>query len=221
MDSEAAHQESIHFSLGNQGIFLTPEEHVALIGNSFDAIAERLGKQVGCDVDKLVQDKRSHFRELQKRGIPPIQHVVDFAKLLAREKSRRGLKLAVASAAPKSDILAHLIHDLHIDHLFDLVLSGRDDLMDYSDPEGVNKPKPYIYQHAAKELGLTPQECVAIEDSFSGVRAGKSAGCFTIAVPNQYTCKHDLSEADLEIASFAGISIDLFFKMIADVRIGS
>lgn len=32
-------------------------------------------------------------------------------------------------------------------------------------PEGVNKPKPYIYLHAAKILGLSPDERVVIEDS--------------------------------------------------------
>ncbi|ORY12956.1 HAD-like domain-containing protein [Clohesyomyces aquaticus] len=42
-------------------------------------------------------------------------------------------------------------------------------------PKPTSKPDPAIYLHACKELGVTPGECVAVEDSKSGATAAKNA----------------------------------------------
>ncbi len=46
------------------------------------------------------------------------------------------------------------------------------------------KPKPDIYIYAAKQLGLDPSECMALEDSPNGVRSASGAGCVTVMVPD-------------------------------------
>lgn len=46
------------------------------------------------------------------------------------------------------------------------------------------KPAPDIYLEAAKRLGVDPKECLVFEDATSGCRAGKSAGCTVVAVPD-------------------------------------
>src|SRR5262249_53665661 len=122
-------------------------------------------------------------------------------------------KLAVASGARKEEILQNL-KSLNIEHYFDVILSGRDDLSEYQDLEGTNKPKPYVYLKVAQELGFKPEECVAIEDSRTGVTSAVKPGCFTIAVPNDYTQQHDLSHAHMKIKSFEGLSINDFFLMV-------
>lgn len=38
------------------------------------------------------------------------------------------------------------------------------------------KPSPDIFLYAAEKIGVSPEECLVIEDSINGVRAGKSAG---------------------------------------------
>ncbi|HWT09809.1 MAG TPA: HAD family phosphatase [Roseomonas sp.] len=45
--------------------------------------------------------------------------------------------------------------------------------------EDVDRPKPYpdIYLAAAAACGAAPQDCVVIEDSVPGLRAGLAAGC--------------------------------------------
>ena len=44
------------------------------------------------------------------------------------------------------------------------------------------KPDPEPYQKGAAKLNLPPSECVVIEDAPSGVRAGKAAGAWVLAV---------------------------------------
>ena len=46
------------------------------------------------------------------------------------------------------------------------------------------KPKPDIYLYAAQQLGLPPEQCMALEDSPNGVRSASAAGCMTVMVPD-------------------------------------
>ena len=46
------------------------------------------------------------------------------------------------------------------------------------------KPYPDIYEYACRKMGLRPQDCYAVEDSFNGIRSAISAGCRTIMVPD-------------------------------------
>lgn len=54
------------------------------------------------------------------------------------------------------------------------------------------KPAPDIYLLAAEKLGLTPQECAAVEDSPNGITSAYRAGMFPIMIP-------DLSQPDSEL----------------------
>jgi len=214
VDSENAHYCAWKFALQNQGSDLTIEAYRLYVGNPAETISILLSKKLGKNcADEILKDKRAYFHELQSKGLPPIQDTVDLICKLANKKTNYGFKLGVASAAGKQEILVHLKHH-GIEHLFDVIISGRDDLSEYNDPEGHNKPKPYIYLHAAKRLNVEPKECVVIEDSSTGVKAGVDAGCFTIAIPNSYSCYHDFSLAHLKLQSFASITVDQFLQMI-------
>ena len=46
------------------------------------------------------------------------------------------------------------------------------------------KPHPEPYLLAAERLGVRPDDCIAIEDSPTGVRSALAAGCSVIAVPH-------------------------------------
>jgi len=65
-----------------------------------------------------------------------------------------------------------------------------------SDEIANGKPHPDIYLECARQLGEKPSQCIVIEDSSNGCVAGKSAGCYVIAVPSEYTIKQDFSMAD-------------------------
>jgi beta-phosphoglucomutase-like phosphatase (HAD superfamily) len=50
------------------------------------------------------------------------------------------------------------------------------------------KPAPEVYLEAAKRLQVQPEECLVFEDALAGVKAGKSAGCRVVAIPDpRYT----------------------------------
>jgi beta-phosphoglucomutase len=70
----------------------------------------------------------------------------------------------------------------------------------------IGKPNPAIYFHTAKQLGLTPADCVVIEDSAHGIRAAKSAGMFCIGI-NSSKNPSQLKEADIIIEGYADIDL--------------
>ncbi len=52
--------------------------------------------------------------------------------------------------------------------------------------EARNKPAPDVYLGTARRLGLSPGNCVAFEDSGSGLVSAHTAGMRTVAVPADF-----------------------------------
>ncbi len=111
-------------------------------------------------------------------------------RILSRFRGR--LKLAVATGA-QGEFLRIVIDVLGLEAVFD-VLQDSDDIE-------TGKPDPAIFLSACRRLGLPPSSCAVLEDSGNGVLAGRRAGCFVIAVPNEFTRSHDFSPADFVAAS--------------------
>lgn len=214
VDSEHLHFSAWRHVASKRGMELTKETYATLAGNSVDYISQKLHEITNIDsAEAIGKDKVAFFKKLQKKGCPPIQRTLNFVKQLASQKHLLGIKLGVASAAHKDEILINLDH-LGLTKDFDIVISGKDDLNQYKDPEGVNKPKPYIYLHVAKCLKLDPTQCVAFEDSSFGIASATNAGMITFAVPNEFTLHHDFSQASFIIEPATPLEIPKFFEMI-------
>jgi HAD superfamily hydrolase (TIGR01509 family) len=73
------------------------------------------------------------------------------------------------------------------------------------------KPAPDVYLEAARRLDVEPTSCAAIEDSHGGIRAAKSAGMYTIAVPNRSypPDEESLAQADVVLDSIGELTPDL------------
>ena len=75
-----------------------------------------------------------------------------------------------------------------------------------SDRVTKGKPDPEPYRKGAELLGLDPLDCLVIEDSASGARAGKAAGCKVLAT--LFSHRHDeLEAADYVVKSLADVKI--------------
>ncbi|MEI4271304.1 HAD family phosphatase [Klenkia sp. LSe6-5] len=71
-------------------------------------------------------------------------------------------------------VLEHLRADLGTEP-FEVTVCG--------DEVPARKPDPAPYRQAMAALGLGPAECVVVEDSLTGSRAGLAAGCPVLVVP--------------------------------------
>ena len=75
-----------------------------------------------------------------------------------------------------------------------------------SESVNLGKPNPEPYQLGASQLGLTPADCLVIEDSPSGIRAAKSAGCIVVAVESSHASE-ELKEADWIVSSLEELEL--------------
>jgi beta-phosphoglucomutase len=194
-------------ALASAGIEFSIEEYMPLVGHSSKNILQMIKQSKKIEIsDEIIELKNAKYKTLQKQGVPAIQAMVDFARHLSVNKLKLGLVLGLASSAPKAEILTNL-GQIGLENAFDLVISGSDDLDNYVDGEGKNKPKPYIYIEASKRLNILPEFCLVFEDTKAGVDAAADAGMIPIAVPNQFTLNHDFSKALRILSSHEELSI--------------
>jgi HAD superfamily hydrolase (TIGR01509 family) len=134
--------------------------------------------------------KSRYFRRLVRRGRVPLRPGV--ARLMNEAKAE-GLRLAIVTSASRSTLAPILRHSLGaaLVRQFDVLVCGRD--------VRHKKPAPDLYLLALARLELAPGECVAIEDSQSGLAAATAAGIATIVTTNDNTAHEDFAGARLVV----------------------
>lgn len=121
-----------------------------------------------------VRNKRIELMNafIEKEGVelkPGIKELLAYLK-------EKGIKTSIATSSPIERTEKYLA-SVGLTGAFDKLISG------YMVQKG--KPEPDIYELAAKEVGLTPQECLAIEDSPSGLLSASRAKCYPVMIPDQ------------------------------------
>ena len=132
------------------------------------------------------QRKSAIYREIVGAGkIPPRPGV----KRLSEEALERGWTLAVASTSAQESVDAVLRRAMGeaTAARFALVLAG--------DVVKAKKPAPDIYLLAAERLGVSPAECVVVEDSNNGLEAASAAAMRCVVTVSGYTREEDFSKA--------------------------
>lgn len=107
-------------------------------------------------------------------------------------------KIGLASSTKKDVVVAELTNTNLIQY-FDQIVGG--DMITKS------KPHPDIYLKACSLLSEEPSNCIAIEDSFNGIRSAYSANMKPIMVP-------DLVAPNSEMKEKSFIILDNLFKVI-------
>jgi mannitol-1-/sugar-/sorbitol-6-/2-deoxyglucose-6-phosphatase len=174
VDTERLWQQVESAWLVTYGTAYDPIRHHPLIGLAMPEYVAGMKRVYGLSGDVV-----SLRHELEGRLLHVIQTqtVVKTGvnELLAWVQTQ-GLAFAVASNSPRNIIEATLGSQPNWHDLFQVVCSA-DDV-----PQG--KPAPDIYLYAAAQLGVKPEHCIAIEDSYNGVRAAIRAKMTCMAVPD-------------------------------------
>ena len=133
----------------------------------------------GVDPQKMLDKVWQVGNERFARGVPCKPGLMELLELL----EVRGLPRIVASSSPRNMIEQNL-QTTGTARYFHDVVCGADVKR--------SKPAPDIFLEAARRLKLDIHDCLVLEDSFNGVRAGHAAGAVTVMVP-------DLAQPDEEI----------------------
>lgn len=142
------------------------------------------------DFDEMVAElhkaKTRHYTELLAQGGIPLRPGVE---RLLREAREAGLILGVATTTTPENVTALLRHSLSADGAdwFAVIAAG--------DIVPAKKPAPDIYVWALQQLGMSPEDCLAFEDSENGILSSRGAGLKTVVTINDYTRDHDFTGA--------------------------
>ena len=88
------------------------------------------------------------------------------------------LPMAVATSNTRKLAMTAL-HAQDIEHYFRVIMTGEDVVR--------GKPDPFVYQEAARRLGVNPKNCLVFEDIPEGIQAGLSAGMTVCAVQDDFS----------------------------------
>ena len=84
-----------------------------------------------------------------------------------------------------------------------------------ADDVGSAKPDPASYRKAVSDLGVTPDEAFALEDSPTGVQGAKNAGLLCVAVPGTLTRDRSYDHADMRLESLADMPLDQLMEALS------
>lgn len=173
-DSMPGHSRAWHQLMSEFGISCTPEEFYLYEGMTGPATIELIFKrETGHAVTperarQLYKEKTRLFREQGEAPLMP-----GAGRMLAA-LGRLGLKRVLVTGSGQ----ASLLEKINRDYPGAFGEGMRVTALDVTH----GKPDPEPYLRGAEISGFPPGKCMVVENAPLGVRSGKAAGCFTIAV---------------------------------------
>ncbi|ANJ27029.1 HAD family hydrolase [Agromyces aureus] len=158
--------------VGSFGGTWTHEDAMRLVGSGLWESARIFQEHgVDLDADAIVAWLTERVREqLNEFGLPWRPGARELLEAL-REASVPTALVTMSVRSMADDVIAAIPF-----HAFDAIVTG--DSVDNAKPH----PEPYLV--AAAELGVDIADCVAFEDSPTGVASAAAAGAITVGVPN-------------------------------------
>lgn len=143
---------------------------------------------------EMLARRRPHL----ERMFPSVEEKPGAASFVGKLKERQ-VAMAVATSAERA------LTDLKLQRhpwfsLFDQLVCG--------DDPGIErlKPAPDIFLLAAQKLGVSPADCVVLEDSPAGVDAALAAGMQVVAMPDPELGPARFGNATAIVSSYADLS---------------
>jgi len=194
VDTEPFHVQTEKRMFRKMGLDISDEEHADYMGIATDVMWKQIisKRNLPLDVAEMteftINEGLPFFYSLEK--IDPMPGLIDLLeKLKARE-----IPMAVASSSDPETIRV-VLEKSGLESYFQHAVSSRD--------AGKSKPDPDVFLHAARLLGVAPENCVVFEDSKNGIKAAKAAGMLCIAYSGANSGEQDRNQADYHISSYS------------------
>ena len=201
-DSERAVMEEWLVIAQERGLKDMEKVYISVCGTTRPTTEAMMKEVYGQDFPFDELDRRAyHMRDVKYAGglplKPGIRELLDFLK-------EKKIHIALATSTNGERTRAQL-EAVGLWQYFDTAVTG--EMVTHS------KPDPEIFLKAMEQAGAEPSDTVIIEDSFNGVKAGRSSGATVIMVP-------DLRQPDGEIEGmydFALLSLNEVRKMFSEM----
>ena len=189
-DTEQFYRLAWPEALGRFGYKCDPDVALELrsLGRPFAPLKFKEWYGEDFDYDKVRAVRKEIIEEYLKPGIPLKPGAEEILSWLREQ----GITVALATANDLPRTKRYLGRIGLLD-AFDKIICA--------DMVKQGKPAPDIYAFACENLGLSPKETFAVEDSPNGVRSAYDAGCNVIMIP-------DLTEPDEDLKKLLYARLD-------------
>ena len=173
VDTEPLARQAWDNVLSGFGHSLSDKVYQQMIGRRSDESSRIVWQTypLPISVETLLAQKTAAYNTTLAQGAPIMPGLME----LHTEIARRQIPWAVATSSPRHHAQTILAQ---------LGLSDNCHAIAAGDETTHGKPAPDIYLLAARRLGITPRDCLALEDSVLGSQAAAAAGMITVAIPN-------------------------------------
>ncbi len=162
--------------LGERGIEVPPTLQQGIEGMSFSETAQYFKKTF--DLTETEEELKAIWNEMAYEKYRTVVPLKPGAGEFIRWLKANGYATAVCTSNSRELI------DMIVEHKG---LASDIDFVVTACEVNAGKPAPDIYLHAAKVLGVKPEECIVFEDIPAGLLAGQRAGMQTCAVEDVYS----------------------------------
>ncbi len=187
-DTEALYQRAILAAARDGGYDISPVIHL-MIGRPWHQSELLLAEHYGPSfpVTNFMNSMVSHFDVMAVTDLtvkPGVKELLDTLDELQMPR-------AIATSSAHSTVQRHLTSHGIVGRFHKIVAHG-----DYIS----SKPAPDPFLKAAQELNVSPHLCLALEDSYNGVRSAAAAGMMTIMVPDLHNPTSEIESLCVSIA---------------------
>ena len=186
-DSEPASVDSWVEATSAHGLTVTAEEVESFIGKTEHDLALHFAPLAGVEIELMEETaKRSFLALVDRDGLETFPDAI----ALLEHVRRLGLPFGVGSNSVRWRLDAVLKGTGMME---EIPLSVAGDEVPHP------KPAPDVYAAVAAKLGVAPADALVIEDTPTGIRSAKDAGCTVIAIYRGAVERSLLSDADLVV----------------------
>lgn len=147
----------------------------------------------GKSLNHVENEVIDHVASLIKKRGKALPGVTEAIELLLNKK----IKIALATNAPER-LIPVVLQKLGIEQYFCCVSS--------SDNELKGKPAPDVYLSTVRKLNVLPAQCIAFEDTGSGLTSAISAGMQVVVIPD----RREYNDSKFNLANLKLSSLEAF-----------
>lgn len=191
LDSESLYKQ-LNLELFHElGAHISDEEYNSFIGISGDKmwgyIKDKSGLSQSTSELRMLERERK-YNGLLEHNLVPNPGLFELLNYI----SSKNIPCAIASSGLMKNV-SLILEKLNVSSYFSHIVSG--------EMPQKGKPNPEIFLLAAAHYGISPNQCLVIEDSKNGTIAAKAASMTCVGYINEGSGNQDLSKADLIISS--------------------
>ncbi len=194
VDNQDVHTEAFKIICAKYGVPWDGSKFERLFGMGNDEILASMMPEVlkKYDWHDIANEKEALYREIFDKTIAPVKGLPEFLRAL----KDAGFRISVGSSGSRTNV-DFVLSKCGITEYFDAIVSG--------DMVTRCKPDPEIYLTAAAKLGLSPSECVVMEDAPAGIEAARRAGCRLVVLATTFP-REAHSDYDILIDDYSQIT---------------